>query len=117
MILVELFVMQAGNRDETIAISSIPDSNGMFRVTYTPRDGKVKSYRFNLTREGVETYIETTLELLSADMYPYDAVQVMTKQGPPVVISMMDLEHEDLQETIRNTVLVALDFPVKRNSA
>jgi hypothetical protein len=50
-------------------------------------------------------------------MYPYDAVQVMTKQGPPVVISMMDLEHEDLQETIRNTVLVALDFPVKRNSA
>ena len=117
MNLVELFVMQSGYRDETIVISRVPDTNEMYRVLYTPRDGKKASYQFTLHRSKVSDYLYDMLDLLRYDMYPYDGIQVMTKHMPPVVLSMMDLEDDCARSLIGRTVLAGLDAHVKRTTA
>ena len=119
MNLVDIYVMQSGNRDETISFASVADTNDMFRVTYKPRDGKTKAYEFQLHRSKVSDYLYDMLELLVNDMYPYDSVQVMTKHMPPVVVSMMDLEDDCTRSLIARTALAGLDCKVrvaKRNS-
>jgi hypothetical protein len=116
MILVEIFVMQAGSKDERIGIARVPDTHDMYRITYVPRDGRTKSYTFQLHRERVTGYIYDMLDLLRYDMYPYDSIQVMTKHMPPVVVSIMDLEDDSARSLIGRTVLAGLDVNVKRNS-
>lgn len=117
LILVELFVMQAGYRDEKIVISRVPDTNEMYHIAYTPRDGKKAAYQFQLHRGKVSDYIYDMLDLLRYDMYPYDGIQVMTKHMPPVVLSMMDLEDDSARSLIGRTVLAGLDANVKRTTA
>lgn len=116
MILVELYVMQSGNRDEKIAVSRIPDANDMYRVTYRPRDLKKSVYTFSLHRSKVADYIYDLLDLLRYDMYPYDSVQVMTKHMPPVVLSMMDLEDDSARSLVGRTVLAGLDTNVVKRT-
>jgi hypothetical protein len=116
MILVQLFVMQADNRDERIEISRVPDTNEMYRIFYTPRDGKKAVYTFQLHRDKVTDYIYDMLDLLRYDMYPYDSVQVMTKHMPPVVVSMMDLEDDSARSLIGRTVLAGLDANVVKRT-
>ena len=117
MILVELFVMQAGYRDERIAISRVPDTNEMYHIAYTPRDGKKATYAFQLHRSKVTDYIYDMLDLLRYDTLPYDSIQVMTNHMPSVVVSMMDLEDDSARSLIGRTVLAALDANVKRTTA
>ena len=120
MIVAEIFVMQAGDRDERIEIARVRDTHDMYRITYRPRDGKTKAYSFQLHRSKVADYVYDMLDLLRYDMYPYDSVQVMTKHMPPVVVSTMDLEEGEARSLIGRTVLSALDANiaiVKRNSA
>lgn len=117
MILVELFVMQAGSRDERIQISRVPDTHEMYRIVYIPRDGKRAVYEFQLHRGKVTDYVYDMLDLLRYDMYPYDNLQVMTKHMPPVVLSMMDLEDDSARSLIGRTVLAGLDANVKRTTA
>ena len=117
MILVELYVMQSGKRDEKIVISRVPDTHDMYRIVYKPREGKVSTYQFQLHRSKVADYIYDMLDLLRYDMYPYDGIQVMTKHMPPVVLSMMDLEDDSARSLIGRTVLAGLDANVKRTTA
>lgn len=116
MILVQLYVMQAGNRDETIEICRVPDTNEMYRILYTPRDGKKAVYSFQLHRDKVSDYIYDMLDLLRYDMYPYDGIQVTTKHMPPVVVSLMDLEDVSARSLIARTVLAGLDANVVKRS-
>jgi hypothetical protein len=120
MNLVNLYVMQAGSPDEDINIARVPDTHDMYRITYRPREGKTKSYEFQLHRSKVMDYIYDMLELLSMDMYPYDSIQVETKMSPAVVIPMMDLEDDSTRSLIGRTVMAALDANIaiaKRNSS
>jgi hypothetical protein len=117
MILANLYVMQAGQRDEAISIARVPDTHDMYRITYRPRDGKTKAYEFQLHRSKVTDYIYDMLELLSMDMYPYDSIQVETSHMPSIVIPIMDLTDGCARSLIGRTVMAALDANAKRNSS
>jgi hypothetical protein len=114
MNLVQIFVMQAGNKDETISISRVQDTLDLYRIVYRPRDGKASAYRFHLHRSKIVDYIYDMLDLLRHDVYPYDSVQVMTSHMPTVVVSIMDLEDDSARSLVGRTVLGALDVGVKR---
>lgn len=116
MILVELFVMQAGNRDESIRISRVPGTNEVYSIHYTPREGKKSSYTFQFHRSKVTDYIYDMLDLLRYDVYPYDSIQVMTKHMPPVVVSVMDLEDDSARSLIGRTILAGLDANVSKRT-
>lgn len=114
MILATLYVMQAGERDEEIDFATVPDCPDSIRITYTPREGKVKGYTFTLSRAKVSDYLYDLLDLLRYDMYPFDSVQVTTKHMPPVVVSMMDLEDDSARSLVARTLLAGIDANVKR---
>ena len=118
MSLVNLYVMQAGKRDEQISFARVPNTHDLYRVTYSPRERDISPYEFQLHRTRVADYIYDLLDLLHCDMYPYDSIQVTTKHMPPVVVSTMDLEEDSTRCLLGRTVLAGLDANVvKRTTA
>lgn len=117
MNLVTLFILQDGQRDETIRIAKVANADEMFRVTYTPREGRATRYQFQLHRSQVSDYIYDVLRLLQTDMYPYDSIQVMTAHMPSVAVSVLDLGDDSVRSLVERAVLGGLDANiVKRNS-
>lgn len=110
-----VFIQKTGNKDDVIDILST-NVVGMYKLVYTPGDGKFK-YRFSMIHGRVMDYMTNMLRTLSADIEPFDYIQIATHIGPSVMYNIADLDDREIRNDILNSILYALDsYPTKNET-
>lgn len=76
---------------------------GTTEILYEPGDSNT-TYRFWVTPEGLDRYINDLLESLTHDVKPFDSIQVAPATGPAIVYEVAELGEINVRRCVLNTI-------------
>jgi hypothetical protein len=76
---------------------------GTTEILYEPGDTNT-TYRFWVTPEGFDRYINDLLESLTHDTKPFDSIQVAPATGPAIIYDVSELTETNVRKCVLNTV-------------
>jgi len=105
---VHLFNTPAGsnNSEEDERITFYRNPNFPFDITeviYEPSTGPT-TYRFWLTRQSLDHYVQDLLQSLSQDICPFDHFQLSPSNGPAILYEVAQLEEPQVRRSIISTI-------------